>query len=83
MRRSSLALLVVFCLLSSALAADWPQLFGPTRDGVCTETKLALPWPKEGPRIAWQRPVGAGFSGPVVAGERLILFHRLNDNEIV
>jgi outer membrane protein assembly factor BamB len=50
---------------------------------VCTETNLALPWPQDGPRIAWQRQVGAGFSGPVVAGERLILFHRVGDNEVV
>jgi outer membrane protein assembly factor BamB len=70
-------------LLSTLPAADWPQLFGPTHDGVCAETNLALPWPKDGPRIAWERAVGAGFSGPVVAGERLILFHRVDDNEVV
>lgn len=76
--------LLCACLLPlNALAADWPQLFGPTRDGVCTETNLVLPWPKDGPPVAWQRPVGAGFSGLVVAGERLIFFHRLDDNEVV
>ena len=33
--------------------------------------------------MLWQRPVGAGFSGPVVSGGRVILFHRLEDQEVV
>jgi outer membrane protein assembly factor BamB len=64
-------------------AGDWPQFFGPTRNGVSTETGLRTSWPREGPPLVWEKQVGAGFSGPVVAGERLILFHRLGDKETV
>jgi outer membrane protein assembly factor BamB len=64
-------------------AADWPQFLGPTRNGVSTETGLAASWPKDGPPVLWDRDVGAGYSGPVVAGERLILFHRDGDDEVV
>ena len=74
--------------LSSTLAnqgesSDWPQFLGPTRDGVYPGSDLAATWPKEGPAILWQKNVGEGFSAPVVAGHKLILFHRLEDKEIV
>lgn len=63
--------------------SDWPQFLGPARDGVSPETGLASSWPATGPAVVWQRPVGVGFSGPVVAGGRLILFHRIADSEVV
>src|SRR6516225_12113825 len=66
-----------------ALADDWPQLFGPSRNGVSPETGLLEGWPKEGPPLLWQRALGAGYSGPVVASDRLIAFDRLGDQEVV
>lgn len=58
-------------------AQDWPQFLGPTRDGVYTG-------PGRTPdRQLWKKPIGAGFAGPVVAGDRLIVFHRQKDREIV
>ncbi len=65
------------------LAADWPQFLGPTRNGVSTETGLATAWPKKGPPVAWDKEVGEGFSGPVVVGDRVILFQRVGDEEVV
>ncbi|MEW5977794.1 MAG: PQQ-binding-like beta-propeller repeat protein [Acidobacteriota bacterium] len=62
---------------------DWPQFLGPTRDGVYRGGDLEGGWPREGPRVLWKLPVGQGFSGPVLSGNRLILFHRLKDREIV
>jgi outer membrane protein assembly factor BamB len=70
-------------MLPSARGADWPQFRGPHRDGTSPETGLAGAWPQEGPPVVWQKKVGAGYSGPVVAGERVIGFHRLGDNDIV
>src|SRR5438445_8316530 len=64
-------------------ASDWPQFLGPTRNGVYAGADLADSWPKEGPPISWRKKVGQGFSGPVVSAGKLILFHRLNDREIV
>lgn len=64
-------------------ASDWPEFLGPHRNGTSTETGLIRSWPKEGPPVLWTRSVGAGFSGPVVSGGRLVLFHRLNDEEVV
>jgi outer membrane protein assembly factor BamB len=64
-------------------AQDWPQFLGPHRNGATGGTNLASSWPKEGPPVLWQRKVGEGFSGQVVSGGKLILFHRLADNETV
>jgi len=70
-------------LVSSALAQDWPQFLGPARDGRYTASDLADSWPKTGPPILWKKDVGQGFSSPVVLGDRLILFHRVANQEKV
>src|SRR5206468_4634192 len=36
-----------------------------------------------GPKTVWRRTVGQGFAGPGVAGDRLIVFHRIGNEEIV
>src|ERR1700681_3166347 len=71
------------CCQAPARAADWPQFLGPERNGVPPETGLLQKWPKDGPPLVWSRPVGEGYSGPVIAGERLILFHRVGNEEVV
>ncbi|HXG47903.1 MAG TPA: PQQ-binding-like beta-propeller repeat protein [Methylomirabilota bacterium] len=68
---------------SSGADESWPQFLGPDRNGVYAGPPLAARWPEEGPRVVWRREVGAGFSGPVVSGERLILFHRRGGDEVI
>ncbi len=70
-------------LLAIPLLADWPQLLGPTRDGVYSGPDLAATWPASGPAILWKKDVGEGFAAPVVASGKLILFHRSAGKEIV
>lgn len=75
---------LILCLLAApAHAGDWPQFLGPTRNGVSPETDLLLEWPKDGPKRVWQRDVGAGYSGPVVAGGRVVLFSRGKAEEVI
>ena len=86
-RRPLLPWLAV-ALLAAALplpaqAQDWPQWLGPSRDGHYTGPALRTDWPDGGPAELWRRPAGEGFAGPVVAGERLLLFHRLDDREVL
>jgi outer membrane protein assembly factor BamB len=82
--RSFRTVILAGCLSApNVYALDWPQFLGPGRDGISRQTGLLLRWPKDGPPPIWQRPVGAGFSGPVVARGRLVLFHRLGNKEIV
>ena len=70
-------------LISQAAAGDWPQFLGPDRNGISKETGLVDSFPRSGPPQVWKKEVGEGFSGPVVAGERLILFHRVGNEEVV
>ncbi len=72
----------------NAVAQDWPQINGPTRDGVATGETLLDEWPDSGsgeggPVEVWSHPVGQGFSGPVVKDNRLIIFHRPATNYVV
>jgi outer membrane protein assembly factor BamB len=80
---SLLFLALLAPLAVRAQTNPWPQFLGPTRDAVYHGADLAEQWPKEGPRLLWQAPAGEGFSGPVVAEGKLILFHRLDANEVV
>lgn len=59
-------------------AADWPQFLGPSRSGETTEPITTSGW-----KLAWKKDVGAGFAGPVLAGGKLILFQRVQNNETV
>jgi outer membrane protein assembly factor BamB len=61
------------------LGQDWPQHLGPGRNGVYTGAWSA----KSTFAKVWERPVGEGFSAPVVVGTRLILFHREGNQEVV
>jgi outer membrane protein assembly factor BamB len=83
MSRLALAFSLTLTLALALPAADWPQFLGPHRDGRSAETGLNWNWPKEGPPVAWKIGVGSGWAGPVVAGDRLIVFHRVGDEEVV
>jgi len=78
--------LCFLCLCGEFLplaAADWPQFLGPERNGVSHESGLLTSWPGKGPPVLWEKSIGEGYSGPVVGGEKLILFHRLGNDEVV
>jgi outer membrane protein assembly factor BamB len=82
--RTSLWLVAIVAAAVIRLSAeDWPQFLGPERNGVYRGPALAEMWGAEGPRVVWRKNVGQGFSGPVVAQGRLILFHRIGNEEIV
>jgi outer membrane protein assembly factor BamB len=83
MPRLALGLSLALALTLSLSAKDWPQYLGPNRDGHSPETGLNWNWPKDGPPVAWKIDVGSGWAGPVVAGDRLIVFHRVGDDEVV
>lgn len=65
------------------IAQDWPQILGPNRNGIYTGPPIVPSFPRSGPPSLWTRDVGAGFAGPAVAGDRLVLFHRVNNRETV
>ena len=51
---------------------DWPEMRGPSRDGVSRETGLIDGWELNGDNFLWRAPYG-GRSAPVVMGDRVYL----------
>ncbi|HTG45747.1 MAG TPA: PQQ-binding-like beta-propeller repeat protein [Verrucomicrobiae bacterium] len=69
---------VLFTLLGSVAAADWPQWRGPSRDGWAgRDEKLAAEAVRE-PKRLWKLPIGGGFSSPIIFGDSVIY---LDENE--
>ena len=76
-----LSSLLVTMGLPSATAGDWPQILGPARNGEAQGERLLESWPATGPQRLWSITLGQGFAGPVVAGKRVVVFHRVGDQE--
>ena len=69
--------------IASQVRADWPQFLGPQRNGLYQGAPIVSTFPAAGPKVVWSKKVGQGLSGPVVVGNRVILFHRVGDRELV
>lgn len=65
-----------------ALAQDWPQWRGPNRDGKAIGFEAPDTWPEELTQ-KWRVTVGEGPATPALVGDRLYVFSRQNDHEIV
>jgi outer membrane protein assembly factor BamB len=70
-------------LPNGAVTSDWPWFLGPTHNAVSTETKLVDDLSKSPPTLVWEMKKGQGYASPAVVDGRLILFHRVADEEVV
>jgi outer membrane protein assembly factor BamB len=61
-----------------AKAGDWPQIHGPTRNGQVQDEQLSKMPSLD---VAWSARVGAGYAGPAIADGRVVIFHRIGDQE--
>jgi outer membrane protein assembly factor BamB len=75
------AVAVFACKIASA--GDWPQILGPNRNGQAIGELLVESWPASGPKVLWRYKLGSGYAGAAVAGERAIVFHRVDSSERV
>ena len=62
--------------------ADWPQWRGPNRDGVISSFTEPKSWPEKLTR-KWKVDVGLGYATPVVIGNRVYMFARQGDEEVL
>jgi outer membrane protein assembly factor BamB len=62
--------------------ADWPQWRGPNRDGVIASFTAPNPWPDKLTR-KWKVEVGLGYATPVVIGNRVYMFSRQGEEEVL
>lgn len=78
-----LTLALFFTPARECPAGDWPQILGPARNGEAQDEPVIAKWPAAGPKRLWSYPVGQGFAGPAIVGNRVIVFHRDRDAERV
>ena len=51
---------------AAPVGVPWTQWGGPRRNFVTESTGIKDVWPASGPRVVWKRPLGEGYSAPVV-----------------
>ena len=83
LRLSAVTLFSFGLRAADLIEEDWPKFLGPQGNNVSRETGLLQKWPAEGPPVLWDKAVGTGYSAPSVLGKRLVLHHRVGDEEIV
>ncbi len=67
---------------SCALAQDWPQWRGPNRDAKASGFTAPQTWPKELTQ-KWKVTVGLGDATPALVGNKLYVFVREGDDEVI
>jgi outer membrane protein assembly factor BamB len=79
-----LIVIAVLLILSTgrALAQDWTQWRGPSRDGMIPSALVPPHWPAGATR-GWAVEIGEGYSSPVVANGRAFIHSRHDPEEIV
>lgn len=85
MHRSLTVALALLCLtVTLAAAADWPQFFGPTANGLAPDTGLNKDWKTTPPTVLWRCPMNDnGFAGPSIADGKVFIIDRDGDNDVV
>jgi outer membrane protein assembly factor BamB len=61
----------------------WTQWGGPNRNFQTQATGLKDTWPATGPRVVWKRPIGEGYSAPVVENGVVYTAYGKSGEEVV
>jgi outer membrane protein assembly factor BamB len=63
---------------------DFPQYLGPHRNCVIDDgTVLARDGTREPPQVLWRQPIGTGWSGFAIVGNRAVTLEQREENETV
>ena len=73
---------VILLIASCVVAQDWPQWRGPNRDGKVSGFTAPREWPKEFTQ-KWKVTVGAGDATPALVGNKLYVFTRQGEDEVI
>lgn len=64
-------------------ANDYPQIYGPNRNGKVTGPALARDWQASPPEMLWRQPIGAAWSGFAVVGMYAVTMEQRGEHELV
>lgn len=79
--RLLIAMVMAIGAVSFTVAGDWPQVLGVNRDGRAVDETITA-WTAQ-PKVRWRVKCGAGYSGVAVASERVFVWHREDDAELL
>jgi len=87
LKRSTLVVVIALVGLMAVTEAqrpstDWPQWRGPNRDGAVASFTAPTSWP-ERLNLKWKLEVGLGYATPIVVGNRVYMFARQAENELM
>lgn len=86
MNRTHQLLVIASCLVLvcsiSVFGQDWPQWRGPNRDAKVTKFAVPDKWPTELIQ-KWKITVGLGDATPALVGDKLYVFARQGDQEVI
>jgi len=69
---------------ATILTNSFPQFLGPHRNATLPEgPRLARDWRAQPPQKLWRQPIGAGWSGFAVVGNRALTLEQRGDEELV
>jgi outer membrane protein assembly factor BamB len=77
-----LACVIALATVSRATDQNWPQWRGPNRDGKVSGFEAPKAWPKELTQ-KWKVPVGDGVASPALVDNKLYVFSREDNQEII
>src|SRR5262249_16832118 len=72
--------LLLHLLASQGFSDDWPQWMGPTRNGTYSENGVIERFAEGGFKVKWRSPLGGGYAGPAVVGNRVLVMDFIKDN---
>jgi outer membrane protein assembly factor BamB len=76
------AVAAVLVFAATGTAQDWPQWRGPNRDAKASGFQAPATWPAELTE-KWKVTVGGGVSTPAVVGDRIFVFAREGEDEVL
>ena len=72
----------VLALPRPVTGQDWTQWRGPNRDGSVSAFDVPVSWPA-GLTEQWKVEVGLGYATPVLVGDRIYMFTRQGEDEVM
>lgn len=79
-----LCVVLAITCAAAAMAADWPNLLGPTRNSLSPETGLNKDWGTKPPAMLWKVALSdGGYSGPSCAENKVFIIDHQGATDIV
>jgi outer membrane protein assembly factor BamB len=74
--------MAALAVVALAAGQDWPQWRGANRDGAAQGFRTPATWPDR-LSLRWRVEAGLGYATPLLVGDRLYLFSRQGDDEVM